>query len=85
MARAREYDERGRGVPLTEEERRYSHYEQTGEWPITLPERGTGLSRLRNITGSGFFRLNNEWIWLGVGAVGVLIFFLLRKKKIQGR
>ena len=85
MSRAREGDERGRGASLTDEAQRYRHFEQTGEWPIVLPERGSGLSRLRNLTGSGFFRLNNEWLWLGAGAIGVLIFFLLRKKKIQGK
>lgn len=35
-------EDRGKGVPLTDEERLYRHFEQTGEWD--LPERGTGLT-----------------------------------------
>jgi len=38
-------EDRGRGNPLTDEERQQRHYEETGEWLDIpdLPNRGTGL------------------------------------------
>ena len=44
-------EERGQGVPLTDEERRARHYEQYGSFE--LPPRGTGLQSLGVIKGLG--------------------------------
>jgi len=85
MPRARaQGEERGRGLPLSDSERRYRHYEQTGDWPDTLPPRGTGLQK--NVRGiGGFIRLNNEWMWLAIGAIGIIAYVMVRKSKIQRR
>ena len=56
VSQARE--DRGRGIPLTDEERRMRHYEQTGEWLTFLPQRGTGLEQIGQIG-----QVHSEGFW----------------------
>ena len=70
VSKAREDSERGKGVPLTEEERMMRHYEQYGTYE--LPERGAGLSAVSNMVNSS--ECPNCWLWLLGGLiVGIIV------------
>lgn len=80
---AREGTERGAGQQLSDEERIYRHYEETGEWLTELPARGTGLAGVGNPFDvsdvTDWFTVNWKWV-LGVGGGVALLLWFLRKK-----
>lgn len=74
-------EERGRGIPLTDEERTRRHYEQYGT--EILPPRGSGLSSIAGIPSTdevvNWIKVN--WGWLvAIGAVGAIAFAIIRRK-----
>lgn len=84
MGRARENEERGRGVPLSDAERVARHYgislEEACEWLTyhtvdeLIPERGAGLTGIGQESGVGFWSELGSFVKqypLQVSAVGV--------------
>ena len=66
---ARENEERGKGVPFTEEERAQKHFEEYGT--KNLPPRGTGLGRIPGLGGLGGFELQSMKVLKGMGNPGI--------------
>lgn len=79
IGEAREGEERGRGTPLTDEEREERHVEEYGT--NELPPRGTGLGQGSDGTlpvQKAFWRQDNIWAWIAGLGGGFLILQLLR-------
>lgn len=66
FGQAREGEQRGKGIPLTDEERKERHYSQYGT--TTLPTRGTGLKSIGTLQ-----QLSNDPLSVPVPEIAGLI------------
>ena len=75
-------EDRRKGTPRTDEERRERHHETYGKWLDVLPERRTGLGAYQVSIPTTLPELKemvkNPWVWIVV--IG-LILLLIRSKR----
>jgi len=81
--RAREDEERGQGVPLTDEERQWRHYAEHGCFlmPNELPPRGSGLAGV----GNGIIPEEGGCNWWWLLLIAALLLMGKKEKKAPRR